>query len=99
MSIVRDGDLVRLEGVCRVEDAEPLTVMLQTGPQLALDLSACEGLHTAVVQTLLAFAPEIRVGPPPGGFVAQHLLAALTASAAAAQSPEAAAERRSLERY
>ncbi len=60
MSVARDGDVIVLSGPCRVEDAEPLTALMQDAPQACLDLSACEGLHAAVVQTILAFRPQIK---------------------------------------
>lgn len=73
MSVTRQGDLIRLDGQCRVEDAEVLTGMLQAAPQASLDLSACVELHTAVLQVILAFAPTIQLAPEAGGFLATHL--------------------------
>lgn len=60
---VREADgIVRLEGACRVEEAETLTGLLQA--QLRpVDFSQCREAHTAVLQVLLAFAPPI-VGEP-----------------------------------
>ena len=75
MGVTRSGDLLRLDGHCRVEDAEPLAGMLQAAPELAIDLSACEALHSAVFQVLLAFDPSIAAGPPAGGPVARLLAA------------------------
>jgi hypothetical protein len=77
MSVTRDGDVIRLSGLCRVEDAEPLTALLQGFEDSTLDLSACEGLHAAVVQAILAFRPKI-VGTPDNVFLRDHLLPALT---------------------
>jgi hypothetical protein len=77
MTIIRDGDRVRLVGLCRVEDAEPLTALLQGLSNSTLDLSACEGLHAAVLQAILAFRPKI-VGVPGDAFLRDHLLPALT---------------------
>lgn len=59
MSIVRDGTTLRLQGVCRVEDAEPVAAALQEGGIEQVDLSACEGLHGAVVQALLVFGAPL----------------------------------------
>jgi hypothetical protein len=70
-----DGDTIRLEGACRVEEAEPLTALLQTGVR-PVDLSACESLHAAVAQVLLAFAPPLS-GAQGDGFLARHLAPAL----------------------
>ena len=72
MSVTRDGDVIVLAGPCRVEDAEPLTALLQTAPDATLDLSACEGLHAAVVQVILAFRPQIR-GVSADPFIAHWL--------------------------
>lgn len=43
-----------LDGVCPVEDAEPLLQMLQATPAAVVDWSQCQRLHTAVLQVLLA---------------------------------------------
>ncbi|MET0337875.1 MAG: hypothetical protein ABW063_08940 [Caulobacter sp.] len=59
MSIIRNGRIIMLQGVCRVEDAEPLAAALQEGGIDRVDLSACEGLHSAVVQALLVFSAPI----------------------------------------
>jgi hypothetical protein len=76
MSVIRDGDHVRLIGLCRVEDAEPLTALLQAFPDSTLDLSACEGLHAAVLQAILAFRPEL-TGAPGDVFLRDRLLPAV----------------------
>jgi hypothetical protein len=76
MTVIRDGDVVRLIGLCRVEDTEPLTSLLQGVSDSTLDLSACEGLHAAVVQAILAFRPTI-VGSPDGAFLRDRLLPAV----------------------
>jgi hypothetical protein len=76
MTVTRDGDIVRLTGLCRVEDAEPLTALLQRFEDSTLDLSACEGLHAAIVQVILAFRPKI-VGAPDNVFLRDRLLPAL----------------------
>jgi hypothetical protein len=76
MTVIRDGDRVRLVGLCRIEDAEPLTALLQAPSDSTLDLSACEGLHAAVLQAILAFRPEI-VGVPGDVFLRNLLLPAI----------------------
>jgi hypothetical protein len=60
VTVTRDGDLIRLTGRCRVEDAEPLTVLLQAAPDATLEISGCEVLHAAVVQAILAFRPQLK---------------------------------------
>ena len=59
MTISVEGPYIRLEGVLRVEDAEPLVVALQTSPGSQVDLSVCDDLHAAVLQALLIFRPTI----------------------------------------
>lgn len=76
MTVLREGPAIRLTGVCRVEDAEPLTALLQGVSDSTLDLSACEGLHAAVIQAILAFRPRI-VGAPDDPFLRDRLLPAL----------------------
>ena len=63
MTVARDGAVIRLQGRCRVEDAEPLASALQAAPGLTVELGDCEGLHAAVLQALLAFAPKIAGTP------------------------------------
>jgi hypothetical protein len=76
MTVSRDGPIIRLQGVCRVEDAEPLTALLQDISDSTLDVSACEGLHAAIVQAILAFRPRI-VGVPDDPFLRDRLLSVL----------------------
>jgi hypothetical protein len=76
MTVIRDGEIVRLVGLCRVEDAEPVTALLQGVSDSTLDLSACEGLHAAVLQAILAFRPTI-VGIPEDAFLRDRLLPAM----------------------
>lgn len=62
MSVRREGDIVYLEGQCRVEDAEPLSGHLQSGAA-RVDVSACELMHGAVFQALIALNAKV-VGTP-----------------------------------
>lgn len=66
-----NGTLV-LEGVCPVEDAEPLLQMLQNMPTAGIDWTQCRQLHTAVFQVILAsgIAP---IGPCGDAWVAEWL--------------------------
>ena len=50
----KGGASIVLEGECPAEDAEALVQMLQETPAAAIDWSACNRLHTAVIQVLLA---------------------------------------------
>ena len=49
-----DTGIIILEGACGVEDAEPLSQLLQVTTPPAVDWRTCSHLHTAVVQVLLA---------------------------------------------
>ena len=63
MSVRRDdSEAIVLEGVCPVEDAEPLLRMLQTTPAAAVDWTRCSQLHTAGLQVRLA-ARIVPAGP------------------------------------
>ena len=67
-----DTGIVALEGVCAVEDAEPLLQLLQATPGASVDWTRCRQLHTAVFQIILAsgVAP---IGPCGDAWVAQWL--------------------------
>ena len=71
---VRRGDngTLVLEGVCPVEDAEPLLQTLQNMPTAGIDWTQCRQLHTAVLQVILAsgIAP---IGPCGDAWVAEWL--------------------------
>ena len=61
---VPERELIVLNGICGSEDAESLLQRLLAAPAATVDLRTCEGLHTAVLQVLLAAAPALRM--PPG---------------------------------
>ena len=73
MTVRCANDVIFLEGMCPVEDAEPLLVFLQEIPGRQVDLSACIRAHAAVVQVLLAAAP-ILCGAEPQGFVQEWIV-------------------------
>ena len=77
MTITHEGDVIYLRGHCRVEEAEPLTALLQGWPEATLDLSGCEHLHGAVVQAILAFRPSV-LGAPDHGFVRDWIVPIFT---------------------
>ncbi len=60
MSVRLDGNVIILEGQCRVEDAEPLLGWLQADRGRTVDLAAAEHLHAAVLQVLMALQPAVR---------------------------------------
>lgn len=79
MSVRRDGSILRLEGDCRVEEAEALVALLQAGDVEAVDLTACARLHGALAQALLAFAIPV-LGRPDDTFLRDFLVPALQAA-------------------
>ncbi|WP_114947168.1 hypothetical protein [Microvirga calopogonii] len=60
MSARLDGEVIVLEGQCRVEDAEPLLAWLQANRSRIVDLTNADHLHGAVFQVLIALKPAIR---------------------------------------
>lgn len=76
MSVIRDGDVIRLVGNCGVEDAEPLATHCSAAPGTPVDMTAAGQLHSAMVQALLDFKPAIR-GVPADPFAAAWILPAL----------------------
>jgi len=68
MSVNLIDNVIHLSGAGRLEDAEPLAALLQAGRPNVVDLSAAGTLHTAVVQTLLAFRPAV-IGDAGDNFV------------------------------
>ena len=68
-----DNDMIVLDGVCPVEDAEPLLQMLQTMPTAEVDWRPCRLLHTAVLQLVLA-SGRAAIGPCGDVWVAQWLV-------------------------
>nr|WP_295107593.1 hypothetical protein [uncultured Caulobacter sp.] len=76
MSLRLEGDVVLIEGHGRVEDAETLVGFAQGQNRVVLDLSACESLHGAVVQAILAFECVV-VGQPTDAFLRDLLAPAL----------------------
>lgn len=73
MTVKVDADAILLVGECHVEDAETLAGLLSDGTERAIDVSACEKMHAAVLQALLAFRPEVR-GAPRGGFLQEWIV-------------------------
>lgn len=59
---VADG-IILLEGRCRIEEAETLLGYLLEVPGRRVDLSACETLHSAVVQIMMATRPVMASKP------------------------------------
>jgi hypothetical protein len=76
MSARLDGNVIILEGACRVEDAEPLLGWLQADRRRMVDLAGAEHLHAAVLQVLMALRPAIR-GTARDAFIRDWIIPAL----------------------
>ncbi len=63
MSIAYNKTKAVLQGHVTVEDAEPLAEWVRKHPKGALEMAACDSLHAAVVQVLLALRPKL-ASPP-----------------------------------
>ena len=59
MTVVFTTNHARFEGVCTVEEALPLLEFLKQTDDVAVDLSACTYMHTALIQLLLTARPKL----------------------------------------
>jgi hypothetical protein len=84
--------LVCLSGVVTVEDAEALLEGLQKKPGTQVDLAACEFVHPANLQVLMAAGAAVVAWPADAG-LAMWLRSALPAAAA---KPKATGARRAV---
>lgn len=87
MTVSLEGNIIRLEGRCRIEDAEILLARLIENPGCTVDLSDCASIHTALVQLLLAFSPPL--SGIPGDPTLQSWLVPLLESAGGTFEPVA----------
>ncbi len=76
MTVKLDGDHIRLEGECRVEEAESLAALLHADRERPVDVGACRALHSAVLQVLVAYGADIR-GAPEDIFLREAVLPAI----------------------
>ncbi len=59
--------VIALEGIISIEDTDQLFDLLRMEPMPALDLSACEHIHTAPLQLIKMLNPGI-TNPAPDSF-------------------------------
>jgi hypothetical protein len=90
MSVSLEADVIRLNGVCRVEDAEPLLMLLRADPRRTVELTGAGPFHAAVVQVLLALRPSV-TGQPGDPFATTWLMPLLSVGEAARQSRKGSA--------
>lgn len=74
MTVIADrtGGAIRLEGDCTLEDSEILVQMLSLSHPAVVDWRDCTGIHTAVLQILIASKVKL-VGPPASAFLQRHI--------------------------
>lgn len=63
MPIRFDGTTARFDGDCSVEEALPLLEWLAATGDAVVDLEPCTGLHTSVLQVLMAARAPVSAGP------------------------------------
>ncbi|MBU3694347.1 MAG: hypothetical protein FGM40_05895 [Rhodocyclaceae bacterium] len=66
MPITFSDDRAVFEGICAVQEAEGLLSWVLEHPGAPVDTAACEHLHSAVLQVLMARRPPIVALPPEG---------------------------------
>ncbi|ESQ92629.1 hypothetical protein [Asticcacaulis benevestitus] len=59
MPLVFEGNVIRFDGHCTVEEALTLAQALVDIKDVEIVLSSCESMHTALLQTLIAGQPKI----------------------------------------
>ena len=70
VNLVADGGTVKLvlEGVVTPEEVDRLHELIRANRGAAVDLSACEHIHTAALQLLLLLGIPVAALPEPSGF-------------------------------
>lgn len=58
-----DRALLVLEGIVSAEETDQVVGYLKETPGIILDLSACEHLHTAVLQAIIILRPDMAALP------------------------------------
>lgn len=92
MSVTAHGSRIRLSGACKVEEAEILVGLLQSGAYEAVDIADCREMHSALAQALLAFKPPL-IGTSTDPFIRDLLAPALAAAARERPGPASTGER------
>lgn len=87
MSVRLDGNIIVLEGQCRVEDAEPLLGWLQADMSRVVDMTDAEHLHAAVLQVLMALRPSV-MGAGKDAFIRNWIVPTLIAAGPSGPPPQ-----------
>ena len=96
MAIRYQGDVAVFEQQCAVEEAADLAEWLLADRSRRIDLAACTGLHSALVQTLMALAPPMLA--PPGDAALARWLGPVLPPRVPEPTPAAAPKTRSASR-
>jgi hypothetical protein len=78
MTVSLGESAVTLSGPCGIDEVEVLVGYLESRPDLPVDVGAATMIHTALVQALMVFRPNI-TGSPMSSFIAQAILPGLKA--------------------
>jgi len=84
-----------LEGIVTVEDAEALTQWLQARKNPKVHLARCEHMHTAVLQALVYWKPQVMLNaqdPVLARLLARHLTIQATQAVQEARPAKASRE-------
>ena len=57
------GATLQLEGVVTAEETDQFVAYIKECPELKIDMSGCEHLHTALLQAILILHPHISAMP------------------------------------
>jgi hypothetical protein len=63
MTVSFDEDMIRIDGVCGVDEAMPLLEFLQTHGATRIDMRTCTHVHSAALQVLMVVAVRVAVLP------------------------------------
>ena len=63
-----DDATIELEGVCFLEDVDPLLQHLSAAPRSTIDWRSCDAAHAAIIQLMLAAGVAV-FGQPRGEFL------------------------------
>ncbi|WP_341677708.1 hypothetical protein [Niveibacterium sp. SC-1] len=80
MAIREEAGRFVMQGVCDVEDVEPLLQALLSGNDIVLDLGPCRHLHCALVQIIARSAANLL--PPEDEWLRRFVFAPLESSRA-----------------
>lgn len=88
MTVCIDGNAIVLRGSCGIEEVEPFVGYLEARPDLPVDLTGVEAVHTALWQAIMVYRPIV-TGSPNSPFLEAKLLPALRSSMEQDHEPDA----------